>query len=67
MSEWKPCWKKPVQVEYREQEPGEQTASTREGLTPVLSDDVIIRGVKGEVYPCARDIFNATYTTEPPE
>lgn len=26
--------------------------------------DVIIRGVKGEVYPCKRSIFDETYTTD---
>lgn len=58
---WKPCRKKPVQVEYREQEPGESFVSTREGITPLKPDDLIIRGVNGEVYPIGRDIFNQTY------
>lgn len=31
MSEWRKCWKLPVAVEYREQEPGESTVSTRAG------------------------------------
>lgn len=66
MSEWKPCWKRPVQVEYREQDAGDETVSTREGLTPLRPDDLIIRGVQGECYPIGRDIFNATYTTEAP-
>ena len=66
MSGWEPCWKRPVKVEYRRSEPGETLVSTREGITPLLSTDLVIRGVSGEVYPIARDIFNDTYTLEPP-
>jgi hypothetical protein len=25
-------------------------------------DDWIIKGIKGEIYPCKHDIFEATYT-----
>lgn len=28
-------------------------------------DDMLITGVKGEIYPCKRDIFEATYEPEP--
>lgn len=63
---WKPCWKKPVQVEYREQQEGDGAVSTREGLTPLKPDDLIMRGVQGECYPIGRDIFEATYSLEPP-
>lgn len=35
---------------------------TLEGTSYQIStDDVIIRGVKGEYYPCKRDIFLQTY------
>lgn len=34
---------------------------TLEGIHLVLWDDWIIRGVKGELYPCKPDIFAATY------
>ena len=34
---------------------------TREGKIVADTADVIIEGVKGEVYPCARDIFHETY------
>lgn len=34
---------------------------TLEGLHLVNFDDWIIRGIKGELYPCKPDIFAATY------
>lgn len=34
---------------------------TREGVHRVSWGDWIIRGVKGELYPCKPDIFEATY------
>ncbi len=35
---------------------------TLEGTSYVVTnDDVIIRGIKGELYPCKKDIFKATY------
>lgn len=34
---------------------------TLEGLMQVSVGDWIIRGVKGELYPCKPDIFEATY------
>ena len=45
-----------------------QKALTREGLvvtfvgiTPIKSDDLIMRGVEGEEYPIGRDLFTRTY------
>ena len=38
---------------------------TLEGVMRAEKDDWVIRGVKGEVYPCKPDIFAATY--EPAE
>jgi hypothetical protein len=34
---------------------------TLEGVMRADLDDMIIRGVKGEIYPCKPDIFSATY------
>ena len=34
---------------------------TLEGAMLGLADDWLIRGVKGELYPCKPDIFAATY------
>jgi hypothetical protein len=35
--------------------------ATLEGLLLCNEDDWIIRGIKGELYPCKPDIFAATY------
>ena len=40
---------------------------TLEGVHRVAWDDWIIRGVKGELYPCKPDIFEATYEPVEPE
>lgn len=34
---------------------------TLEGIMTANADDYIIQGVKGEIYPCKPDIFEATY------
>lgn len=34
---------------------------TLEGTMNMTPDDMLIVGVQGEIYPCKRDIFNATY------
>ena len=60
--EWKPCVKIPIDVHVREQRKGETHISTREGITPVKEDDLIMRGVAGEEYPIGRELFNRTYT-----
>lgn len=36
-----------------------------EGVVVALPGDWIIQGVKGEIYPCKPDIFEATYEQEP--
>lgn len=41
---------------------GELYINTLEGKHHVSDRDFIIRGVKGELYPCKPDIFEATYT-----
>lgn len=35
--------------------------STLEGTMKMTRDDMLIVGVKGEIYPCKKDIFEATY------
>ena len=37
---------------------------TLEGSMKMGRDDMLITGVKGEIYPCKRDIFEATYEAE---
>jgi hypothetical protein len=59
--EWKPCVKLPITVHVREQRSGETHVSTREGITPLLADDLIMRGVQGEEYPIGRELFERTY------
>lgn len=61
-SEWVPCVKLPVIVHVRNQRDGETHISTREGITPVLPEDLIMRGVMGEEYPIGRELFERTYT-----
>lgn len=36
---------------------------TLEGVMRAGPNDYVIQGIKGELYPCARDIFLATYET----
>ena len=42
-------------------EPNTLTIKTLEGDHLALEGDYIIRGVKGELYPCKPDIFEMTY------
>jgi hypothetical protein len=42
-------------------EPSYMTIPTPEGAMRANLGDWIIKGVKGEVYPCNPDIFEATY------
>ena len=46
---------------------GTLSVGTLEGPLLVSWGDWIIRGVKGELYPCKPDIFEATYAPQPPE
>lgn len=59
--EWRPCMKLPIVVHVREQRNGESHVSTREGIAPITSEDLIMRGVAGEEYPIGRELFNKTY------
>ena len=50
--------------------PGKQCAAelvcgTLEGVHRISWDDWIIQGIKGELYPCKPDIFEATYELVP--
>ena len=67
--DWTSCVKLPVVVYVRKQRLGESHVSTREGITPVKPDDLIMRGVSGEEYPIGRAIFERTYSlnTTPPQ
>ena len=40
---------------------GSLSINTLEGVMTASSCDYIIRGIKGEYYPCKPDIFEATY------
>lgn len=46
---------------WRDQNDGEIVIRTLEGDMTASVGDWIIRGVKGELYPCKPDIFAATY------
>lgn len=46
---------------------GEITIPTLEGKMKVSDGDWIIRGVKGEYYPCKPDIFAETYEPVAPQ
>ncbi len=41
--------------------PGYLYVRTLEGTMEAYPNDWIIKGIKGEFYPCKPDIFNATY------
>lgn len=41
--------------------PAELRIKTREGVMTASEGDYIVKGVKGEFYPCKPDIFEATY------
>lgn len=58
---WNACIKRPIVVHVREQIQGETHVSTREGITPIQPDDLIMRGVEGEEYPIGRELFLKTY------
>lgn len=46
-------------------EDGTMLIDTLEGSMTARSGDWVIRGVKGELYPCKPDIFEATYEPAP--
>lgn len=44
---------------------GDLNIHTLEGTMHATVNDWIIKGVKGEFYPCKPDVFAATYVAEP--
>ena len=40
---------------------GTAEIETLEGIQKARKDDFIIKGIRGEIYPCRRDIFEETY------
>lgn len=40
---------------------GQMVIDTLEGTMTAVKGDYIIKGVKGEIYPCKPDIFEMTY------
>ena len=53
--------KKPIEVDFEfAEEDGE--VETLGGKVKYKKGDAIITGVKGEKYPCRRDIFDQTYS-----
>jgi hypothetical protein len=53
------------QVAVADRDAGSITIKTLEGEMLANVGDWIIQGVKGELYPCKNEIFEATYTPEP--
>lgn len=49
---------KGIQIEVNT---GAAFIETLEGTMKAASGDYIIKGIKGEIYPCKPDIFEATY------
>lgn len=47
--------------QIRHEQDGTLSIPTLEGRMTAQRGDFIIKGVKGEVYPCKPDIFEATY------
>jgi hypothetical protein len=52
--------KKPVEVRAKQMEQDFEV-ETLEGRMKGKAGDFLIKGIKGEMYPCAEDIFRATY------
>ena len=52
--------KKPIIIEA-EQQKGAFTVHTLEGTMHGKAWDYLIIGIKGEQYPCAKEIFEETY------
>ena len=48
-------------IDYSESKLGIIKIPTLEGVMDGKAGDYIIKGIKGEFYPCKPDIFNSTY------
>ena len=58
-------WIDPNGYQHPEREsPDDLLCGTLEGVVRIDWDDWIIQGIKGELYPCKPDIFDATYDEE---
>lgn len=55
----------PLNIDYAKRDEPVVKITTLEGVMTAQVGDWIIKGVKGEFYPCKPDIFEATY--EPAE
>jgi len=58
---WYKALKKPIIVEFREVVGEEERIKTKEGVLISTSEDFIIKGIKGELYPIKKEIFYQTY------
>lgn len=57
-----PQWWRDISGEFLIDLPtGSVFIPTLEGIFEVKPNDWIIKGIKGELYPCKADIFEATY------
>jgi len=60
-NDWFHCRKKPVVIKAIQMEIDFKVA-TKEGVSLAgKAGDYLLQGVKGEVYPCNREIFEETY------
>lgn len=50
-----------MDIEHLDRQGDKLLIPTLEGVMEASLNDWIIKGVKGEVYPCKPDIFEATY------
>lgn len=59
-AKWVVYRKKPIMIVAKQvEEPCE--VETLEGVMKAKAGDYIIRGIKGEEYPCDKEIFHLTY------
>jgi len=52
--------KKPIPIEAK-QLPFAFEVQTMEGIMQGKANDYLVKGVKGELYPCDKEIFEETY------
>ena len=57
LQEWGLCW----EMVHDTQVVRVPHIHTLEGIHHVREDDWVIKGIKGEFYPCKPDVFEATY------
>jgi len=59
---WRKARKKAVVIEFREVEGTSETVKTKNGsVLARKSEDFVIRGIDGELYPINKQIFAKTY------